>query len=147
MEGICVSKLRFSKVKKNHLQISFLGAPTRVILSNFKIFCCTSFGAKVLEQKIVWPCYYFNFKSPCFLLNKNETLIKTKPNRKWKTPDILLERRTLWFGSYKNHELKVKLWWFGARERVKVHVFVAFILSKGIFFLTIAFYLNVSCIE
>ena len=30
-----------------------------------------------------------------------------------------LEKRTLRFSSYKNHKLKVKLWWVGARERRK----------------------------
>ena len=46
-------------------------------------------------------------------------MIKTKRNRKWKIPQIFLERRTLYFSSYKKHELKVKLWRVEARERKK----------------------------
>ena len=62
------------------------------------------------------------------------TLIKTKWNRKWKIPHLVLERRTLCFSSYKNGKLKVNLWWVGARERKKKAFFVPFILSEGNFF-------------
>ena len=55
-------------------------------------------------------------------------------NWKWKIPHTVLERQTLCFSSYKNHKLKVKLWWVGARERKKRAFFVPFILSEGIFF-------------
>ena len=48
-----------------------------------------------------------------------QTLIKTKWNRKWKIPHMLLE---LCFSSCKNRELKVKLWR------------LTFIFSKEIFF-------------
>ena len=48
-------------------------------------------------------------KSPCILLKKIQTLIKTKRNRKWKIPYIVLERWILCFGLYKNYKLKVKL--------------------------------------
>ena len=37
------------------------------------------------------------------------------------------------FNSYKNHKLKVKLGWVGARERKKRTFFVPFILSEGNF--------------
>ena len=57
-----------------------------------------------------------------------------KQNRKWKIPHTGLERQTLCFSSYKNHKLKVKLWWVGARERKKRAFFVPFILSEGNFF-------------
>ena len=66
-------------------------------------------------SKTLWLFYYFNFersydvlksKNPCILLNKN---IKTKQNRKLKTPHIVLERQTLYISSYKNGKLKVKL--------------------------------------
>ena len=63
-----------------------------------------------------------------------ETLLKTKRNRKWKIPHTVLERRTLYFRSYKNRKLKVKLWWVGARERKMREFFVPFILSEGNFF-------------
>ena len=35
--------------------------------------------------------------------------MKTKQNRKWKIPHIVLERRTLGLSSYKIREIKVKL--------------------------------------
>ena len=41
---------------------------------------------------------------------------------------------TLFFSSYRNHELKLKLWWIGARERKKGVFFVTFVLFKGNFF-------------
>ena len=100
-----------------------------------------------------WLFYYFKFKrsynvlkskSPCILLNKNinlyiqaklsNILVKTKQNRNWEIPDRVLERRTLCFSSYKNHKLKVKLWWVGVRERKERVFFVTFILPKENFF-------------
>ena len=44
---------------------------------------------------------------------------KTKRNRKWKIPHTVLGKWSLCFSRYKNWDLKVKLWWFGARERKK----------------------------
>ena len=61
------------------------------------------------------------------------TLIKTKWNRKWKTPHTVLERRTLCLSSYKNRKLKVNSSWVGARERKKGAFFAPFILSEGNF--------------
>ena len=60
-------------------------------------------------------------------------MIKTKRNQKWKIPHTLLETRNMCFSSYKNHELKVKLLWVGARERKNTAFFVSFILSEGNF--------------
>ena len=57
----------------------------------------------------------------------------TKQKRKWKIPYIVSERRTLCLSSYKNHKLKVKLWW--ARERKKRLFFVPFILCDETFFI------------
>ena len=55
--------------------------------------------------------------------------MKTRRNRKWKIPHTLLERWT----SYKNHQLKVKLWWVRACQRKKSAIFVTFILFEGFF--------------
>ena len=63
-----------------------------------------------------------------------------------KIPHIVLERRTLWFSSYKNRELKVKLWWVGARERKKRLFLYRLFHPKGNF-LRFVFYLNVYCTE
>ena len=48
-----------------------------------------------------------------------QTKIKAKKNDKWKIPHTVLVRGVLWFSSSKNHKLKIKLWWIGARERKK----------------------------
>ena len=55
-------------------------------------------------------------------------------NQKWKISHAILEGWTMCFSSYKNCELKVKLWWVGARERKMSAVFVTFILPEGNFF-------------
>ena len=52
-----------------------------------------------------------------------------KRNRKWKISPTLLERWTLCFSSNNNHELKVTMWWGGAREK-KRPFFVLFTLSE-----------------
>ena len=60
--------------------------------------------------------------------------MKTRRYWKWKIPHILLERWILCFSLYKNHKLKVKMCWVGARERKTSAFFVTFILSSGNFF-------------
>ena len=50
------------------------------------------------------------------------------------------------FNSYKNQQLKVKLWWVEARERKESVFFVTFFCPKEII-LTFVIYLNVYCIE
>ena len=94
---------------------------------NFQTFCCNlKIGG--LGAKLCVFFYYFYFeknygllktKSPCFLLNKKINFHKTKRNRKWKIPHTVLGKWSLCFSWYKNWDLKVKLWWFGARERKK----------------------------
>ena len=97
------------------------------------------------EQNRVWLFYCFNFDRNYDVLKWNtrwtkiQFLIKIKRNEKWKLPHTPLERRSLCFGSYKIHELKVKLWWARAREREKDSFFcnvyfVTFILSFKTFF-------------
>ena len=51
-----------------------------------------------------------------------------------KIPHTPLDGQAMCFNSYKNRELKVKVWWIGARERKKNAFFVTFILSEGSFF-------------
>ena len=60
-------------------------------------------------------------KSLCILLNKNLNFNKNRKDWKWK----------IYFSSYKNRKLKVKLRWVRARERKKRAFFVPFILSEG----------------
>ena len=91
----------------------------------------------------MWLFHYFNskrnynvlkLKSPYFLLNKNINSNKNNTKLKMEIPHTLSERRTMCFSSYKNRELKVKLWRAGARERKKSAFFVKFILSVWHFF-------------
>ena len=91
----------------------------------------------------MWFFYYFNFernydvlksKSPCIYWTKIYTLIKAKQNQKLKISHTVLERRTFCFISYKNHKIKVKLWWVGACESKKKEFSIPFILSEGNFF-------------
>ena len=76
---------------------------------------------------------------PCLLLNGNITFYKNKAESK--IPHTLLERRTLCFPSYKNHELSAKLCWVGALERKKSAFFKTFILPDGLFF-NICFFIS-----
>ena len=94
---------------------------------NFKPSCCNlkirSLGAVLCVAFLLFgfckELWFLEPKSPCILLNKNiiQTLIKTKPNRKWKIPHRALERRTLRFSSCRNCKLELKLCCVGAREK------------------------------
>ena len=90
----------------------------------------------------MWLLYHFysekNYealksKKSMFSIEQNINFIKTRQNGKWKILHTFWEEWTMYFSSFKNCELKVKLWWVGARKRKKC-IFVKFILSKGIFF-------------
>ena len=52
----------------------------------------------------------------------------------------------LCFNSYKNPEIKIELWWVGARERKISAFFATHILHEGNFF-NICVYINAECIE
>ena len=68
------------------------------------------------------------------MFKKNINFKKNEMESKMEIPHTVLERRTLCFSSYKNSELKVKLWWVGACERKNRAFYVPLILSEGIFF-------------
>ena len=53
----------------------------------------------------------------------------------------VLKRWTLCFSSYRDYELKVKLWWVGASEGKESAFFETLILSEGKV-LTFVFYFN-----
>ena len=57
-----------------------------------------------------------------------------KQNWKWKIPHTILERWTLCFNSYMNHELKVKPWWVEAHDRKVVLLVQRSFCLKDIFF-------------
>ena len=138
-EKLTFSKFRFSKFKKFVFRPVFEELQLTQISLNFKT-SCYNLKIRGLVAKLLWIFYNFNFerkydvlKSPCILLNKN---INFNKNGKSHTQFLKDE-----LNSYKNHKIKLKLWWVGARERKKKVLFVPFILSKG-FFLTLVFYLN-----
>ena len=63
-------------------------------------------------------------KSPCILLNKNINFNKNETESKMENPIHSFREtnvQTLYFSSYKDRKLKVKLWWVGARERKRGH--------------------------
>ena len=111
---------RFSSLKKFVSRSVFEGLQLKKISLNFKTFRC-NLNIRGLKQSRMWFFYYFIFernwksKSPCFLLI--QTLIKKTQNRKLKIPHTLLERQNLCLCLCKNHKLKVKLWWLGARYK------------------------------
>ena len=104
-------QLRFSKSKKFVSRSDFGELQLTQILLNFKTSCCNlkiwGLGAKL--------CVAFLL----FLLS---------------FPYTFLERPTLFFSSYKNHILKVKLGWVGAHQREKKAFLVPLILSERILF-------------
>ena len=67
----------------------------------------------------MWLFYYFNFernhdvlksKSSSFFMNRNINFNRNETESKMEKPThTLLERRILYFSSYENHKLKVKL--------------------------------------
>ena len=73
--------------------------------------------------------------------------MKTKRNWKWKITHIDLERRTLFFSSCKNRQLKVKLWWVGVGKRKKSLCFAPFLLSEEILFKCIVYWRHVQNIH
>ena len=105
--------------------------------SESKIVCSFSI---ILNLKVL------KSKRPCILLMKKINFDKTIQNRKLKTPNTVLERRSFCFNSYKNRKLKVKLWWVGARKQKRGYFLYRSFCPKEIF-LIFAFYLNVWRIE
>ena len=68
------------------------------------------------------------------LFVEQKSLTNTRGNQKWKIPHTVLERWTMCFSLNKNCELKIKLWWVGARDRKKSAFFATFILLERHFF-------------
>ena len=73
--------------------------------------------------------WHFKVKESIHFVEQNYKLWNGMENEKSHT---VIERQTLRFSSYKNRILKVKLWWFGAREKKRAF-FVRFILIEGNF--------------
>ena len=75
--------------------------------------------------------YCFNFERIYEVLKSkgsNKNISFNKNETEWKISHTIFERQILYFSSYKNHKLKVKLWWIGVPERKMSAFFVPFIL-------------------
>ena len=77
---------------------------------------------------------FYSQRAHAFCVTKIQILIKTKRNRKWKILDTVLEKQTLCFSSCKNHKLKVKLLWAGAREKERTYFLYRLFFLKEFFF-------------
>ena len=148
------SKLRFSKFRKI--------APGQFLSSSsshnyhwiFKLFVAT-WKSEVWKQSYVWLFNYFYFersydffksKSPYFLLNENINFGKNKTESKMENLTHSFRETNLCFSLHKNHELKVKLWWVGARERKEMHFCNVYFVQRNFFLFAFVFYLYVICI-
>ena len=65
-----------------------------------------------------------------FCWTKNINFNKKETESKMEKSTHIFGWRTLYFSSYKNRKLKVKLWWDRACERKNRAIFVPFILSE-----------------
>ena len=92
----------------------------------------------------MWLFYCLNFErnddvlkseSPCSLFNKNINFNKSETESKTENPPHTFREIPWCFNSYKNRELKVQLWWVGAREIKKITFWrLTFIFSEENFF-------------
>ena len=121
----------------------FWGAPTHEDIIEFQNFLLQLKNQRSGNKTVCGFFCYFRFernydvwksKIPAFCWTKILTLIKTERNRKSKIPHIVLERRTLCFNSFKNHKLKIKLRWVGARKRKKEGIFSTVYFVRRNFF-------------
>ena len=132
-EKVKYSKPQLSKFKKfvsrsvsGELQLTQISLNFQTSCYNLKI---RGLGANLWVDFLV---FFFlegimTLKSPCFLLNKNINFNKNETKSKMESA---AHRWTLCFSSYKNCELKAKLWSVAARERKNSAFFVTFILSE-----------------
>ena len=71
-------------------------------------------------------------------VEQNINFNKNATESKMKNPTYSFKRRTLYFNSYKNRKLKVKLWWVGAHKRKK-RAFLYRLFCPKKFFLHLCF--------
>ena len=94
--------------------------------SNSRRTSCCNLKIRGLGAKLCVAFLFFIFERiydvlksnrPCILLNKNINFNEDKKESKMENPHTVLGWRTLYFSSYKNRKIRVKLWWVGAREK------------------------------
>ena len=96
-------KFGFCKFKKFVSESIFGELQLTQTLLNFENFLLELKNQRSGSKTVCHLCYFsfeknydvLQWKSSCFLLNKNINLIKTRRNRKWKIPETLLERWAL----------------------------------------------------
>ena len=125
-------KLRFSKFKKfifrsvfRELQLTQISLNFKTSRCNLEIFWSSSKTVCDFSVILILKRRSKKSNSPCILLSKN--IIFNKNETESKIANMVLERRTLRFTSFKNRKLKVKLWWVGVCDRKKKAFFVQFI--------------------
>ena len=137
------SKLQFSKLKKFISWSLFGELRLTQILLNFKSpwwnLKTRGLGPKLCVAFLLFAFWKefrpFKIKEAViFVEKKNQNFNKNKKESKTENPIHSFRKINLCFSSYKNRELKVKLWWIGACERKKSAFFVTFILSEESFF-------------
>ena len=111
------------KTSYYNLKISGLGAKLWVAFLSFSFW------------KELWR---FKVKDPMHFVEQNINFNKNATESKMKNPTYSFKRRTLYFNSYKNRKLKVKLWWVGARKRKK-RAFLYRLFCPKKFFLHLCF--------
>ena len=133
-EKVKYSKPELSKFKKFVSRSVFGELQLTQISFNFQTSCYNlkirGLGANLCLAFLL--SFFFlkgimTLKSPCFLLNKNINFNKNETKSKMENAT---HRWTLCFSSYKNYELKAKLWSVAARKRKYSAFFVTFILSE-----------------
>ena len=111
--------------------VSFGELQLTKMLLNFKASCC---NLKIRKNYDV-----LKWKSPCILFNRNVDFNKNETESKMENPTHSLRETNLVLQSIYESKFKVKLWCVGQWERRKRVYFALFILSEGIFFLTLCF--------
>ena len=88
-------RLRFSKFKKDSLQVSFSGASTHADITEFSNFLLQLKTQRFWSKTVGGFFYYFDFErnydvlksnSPCFLLNRNININENETESKMKNP-------------------------------------------------------------
>ena len=150
LESFYLEKVAYSKRYISSSPGQFFGSSnSRRYYSILKPFCCNvtirDLGAKLRVAFLlfqIWKklwCFKFR-ESVHFVEQKYDLLLKQ--SRKLKIPNTVLERRTMWFSSYENRRLKVKLWWVEACERKRRYFLYRLFCPTQIFW-TFLFFLNV----
>ena len=141
----CFRNFDFLSLERS-LQVSFCRAPAHTIITEFSNFLLQLENQRSGSKAMCGFLIIFKSKSPYFLLNENINFGKNKTESKMENLTHSFRETNLCFSLHKNHELKVKLWWVGARERKEMHFCNAYFVQRNFFLFAFVFYLYVICI-